>query len=72
MSSAVDGPGDDVFRSTGELPKRDLLRSLVREADARYRAKRDGAVSGTGTLVPLDRKGNGVTGQLVGRRARDV
>ncbi|HEY1711968.1 MAG TPA: glutaminase A [Solirubrobacteraceae bacterium] len=42
MSSAVDGPAGDAFVSTGELPERPLVQSLVREAHDRYRANRDG------------------------------
>ena len=42
MSSAVDGPAGDAFVSTGELPERALVQSLVREAHDRYRANRDG------------------------------
>ena len=42
MSSAVDGPAGDAFVSTGELPERALVQSLVREAHDRYRSNRDG------------------------------
>jgi glutaminase len=45
VSSAVDGPGDDVFVSTGELPQRDLVESVVRETHDRFRVNRDGEVS---------------------------
>lgn len=45
MSSAVDGPAGDAFVSTGELPERDLVDCMVREAHDRYRANRDGVVS---------------------------
>jgi len=45
VSSAVDGPAGDAFVSTGALPERDLVESLVSEAHDRYRANRDGEVS---------------------------
>jgi glutaminase len=41
----VDGPADDAFVSTGELPERDLVERLVREAYHRYRLGREGEVS---------------------------
>jgi glutaminase len=45
MSSPVDGPAGNAFVSTGELPDRDLVERLVREAHQRFRANRDGEVS---------------------------
>jgi glutaminase len=42
VSSAVDGPAGDAFVSTGDLPERALVESLVRRAHDRYRANRDG------------------------------
>lgn len=45
MSSAVDGPAGDAFVSTGELPERDRVASLVRQAHDRFRANRDGETS---------------------------
>jgi glutaminase len=45
VPSAVDGPASDAFVSTGELPERDLVESLVREAHERYRANRDGEIA---------------------------
>lgn len=45
MSSAVDSPAGEVFVSTGELPTRELVESLVREAHDRYRANREGEIS---------------------------
>ena len=45
MISAVDGPEGDAFVSTGELPERDHVELLVREAHDRYRANRDGEIS---------------------------
>jgi glutaminase len=45
VSHTVDGPAGDSFVSTGQLPERDLVESLVREAHDRYRGNRDGAVS---------------------------
>lgn len=42
MSSAVNGPAGDAFVSTGQLPERDLVQSLVREAHERYRHDREG------------------------------
>jgi glutaminase len=45
VSGAIDGPIGDAFVSTGELPGRDLVESLVQEAYDRYRVNRDGEVS---------------------------
>ena len=45
MSSAVDDPAGDAFVSTGELPERDLVERLVRQAYDRYRRSSDGEVS---------------------------
>ena len=45
MSSGVDSAAGDGFVSTGGLPDRDLVESLVGEAHDRYRANRDGEVS---------------------------
>jgi glutaminase len=45
VSSAVDGPAGDAFVSTGELPEREVVESLVREAHDRYRGNRDGETS---------------------------
>jgi glutaminase len=45
VSSAVDKSAGDAFVSTGELPARDLVASLVREAHDRYRTNRDGQTS---------------------------
>jgi glutaminase len=45
MSSLVDGPAGDAFVSTGQLPDRDLVERLVREAYDRFRSNRDGEVS---------------------------
>jgi glutaminase len=45
VSTAVDGPAGDAFVSTGELPERALVESLVHDAHDRYRANRDGEIS---------------------------
>jgi glutaminase len=45
VQSAADGPAGDLFVSTGELPERQLVERLVREAHERYRAHRDGEIS---------------------------
>jgi glutaminase len=45
LSSPVDGPAGDAFVSTGELPDRELVERLVREAHERFRTNRDGEVS---------------------------
>jgi len=45
VASPIDGPVGDGFVSTGELPGRDLVESLVHEAHERYRANRDGEIS---------------------------
>jgi glutaminase len=43
--SAVDGPAGDAFVSTGELPEREVVESLVRRAYDRYRENREGETS---------------------------
>jgi glutaminase len=45
VSSAVDGSAGDAFVSTGELPERGLVESLVCQAYDRYRETRGGEVS---------------------------
>jgi glutaminase len=45
MSSHVDGHASDAFVSTGELPRRNVVDGLVREAYDRYRHTGDGEIS---------------------------
>lgn len=45
MSRADDGPAREAIVSTGELPERDLVESLVREGHERCRENQDGEVS---------------------------
>ena len=81
MASPIDGPVGDAFVSTGQLPGRDLVESLVHEAHERCQRELPaksgiggGIVTvspgkgGMGTFAPpLDREGNSVKGQLVAK-----
>jgi glutaminase len=45
LSNALGDPAGDAFVSTGELPERERIEGLVREAHDRYRGNGDGEVS---------------------------